>query len=97
MLALFAATVAAPSASPSQPATAGDATSHSIASFLTPAKAAYGRWHVPLEYVVATRTVLERWTPNDGFTVAMGPRTRPTTSYERADTWRFARSIRRPR
>lgn len=69
--------------------------SHSIASFYTPDKAAYCKFHVPLEYIVTSVTALECWTPNDGFTVVMRPRTRPTMSYERTNKWRFARSIRR--
>jgi hypothetical protein len=69
--------------------------SHSIASFFTPAKAAYCKWHVPLDYRVSTRTVLECWTPNDGFTVWMTPNGRPRKEYDKDNKWRYARSLRR--
>jgi len=69
--------------------------SHSIASFFTPEKAAYCKFHVPLEYIVTSRTLLECWTPNDGFTVWMTPTGAAKKAYEEENKWRFARSIRR--
>jgi hypothetical protein len=69
--------------------------SHSIASFYTPGKAAYCKFHVPLEPIGASYPPpLECWTPNDGFTVSMTDG-RVSKRYVSGNKWRFARSIRR--
>lgn len=91
MTRLTAITVAGLAVALAAPASA----SHSIASFFTPDKAAYCKWHVPLDYRVSSRTLLECWTPNDGFTVWMTPRGRPKSEYDPDNKWRYARSIRR--
>ncbi len=69
--------------------------SHSVASFFTPNKAAYCKFHVPLGFDLKAPPVLECWTPNDGFTVAMRPRSAVRKAYVDDNKWRYARFIRR--
>ena len=68
-------------------------TSHSVASFYTPEKAAFCKYVIPMGFPGPTG--LECWTPNDGFTVWMRPNGIARKAYVKENRLRYATAYRR--